>query len=117
MTEENELLDAESASDVEDASESDEAVEAIPEREPMPPIESRFMFVDIASLRAAQLRRGALARVTMGSAVADTDGDTTSGPVKLEHVAIQELKEGLIVYELPEEPKPEIGSDVKDKAS
>ena len=116
MTEENELLDAESASDVEDASESDEAVEAIPEREPMPPIESRFMFVDIASLRAAQLRRGALPRVTMGS-VADTDGDPTLGPVKLEHVAIQELKEGLIVYELPEEPKAEIGSDVKEQAS
>jgi DNA-directed RNA polymerase subunit K/omega len=115
MTEENELLDAESASDVEDASESDEAVEARPDREPMPPIESRFMFVDIASLRAAQLRRGALPRVTMASA--DTDGDTTSGPVKLEHVAIQELKEGLIVYELPEEPKPEIGPDVKEQAS
>ena len=115
MTEDNELLDPESASDVEDASESDEAVEARSERESMPPIESRFMFVDVASLRAAQLRRGALPRVTMASA--DTDGDTTSGPVKLEHVAMQELKEGLIVYEFPDEPKADTGSDGKEQAS
>ena len=47
-------------SDLNDVSEPDDAP-AIP-AEPAPPIESRFLFVDVAALRAKQLRRGARLR-------------------------------------------------------
>jgi DNA-directed RNA polymerase omega subunit len=62
------------------------------------PIESRFMFVDVAALRAKQLRRGAVARVT------DEHHDTTH---KLERVAMEEVRRGLIEYSVPELKKPE----------
>lgn len=65
----------------------------------MPPVESRFMFVDIAALRAKQLRRGALARVPLGD---EEDGEPLVHP-KLERVAMQEIEQGLIVYKLPDE--------------
>ncbi len=49
------------------------------------PIESRFMFVDVAALRAKQLRRGAVPRVT------DEHHDATH---KLERVAMEEVRRG-----------------------
>lgn len=58
--------------------------------EPAPPITSRFLFVDVAAQRAKQLRRGALPRI-----------DRNSGPGKLERVAMQEVRQGLIQYTLP----------------
>ena len=61
-------------------------------RQPVPPIESRFMFVDVAALRAKQLRRGALVRITPGH-------DT---PHKLERVAMDEVRKGLVEYTAPE---------------
>ena len=61
-------------------------------REPVPPIESRFMFVDVAALRAKQLRRGALVRINQGH-------DT---PHKLERVAMEEVRKGLVEYTAPE---------------
>jgi DNA-directed RNA polymerase omega subunit len=61
-------------------------------REPVPPIESRFMFVDVAALRAKQLRRGARVRITPGH-------DT---PHKLERVAMDEVRKGLVEYTAPE---------------
>lgn len=61
-------------------------------REPAPPIESRFMFVDVAALRAKQLRRGAVPRIT---GALDT-------PHKLERVAMVEVRRGLIEYMTPE---------------
>ena len=57
------------------------------------PIESRFLFVDVAAQRAKQLRRGALPRLDRGT--------VTSGPHKLERVAMEEVKTGLIPYVLP----------------
>ena len=85
--------------------EADETVELDPEpvpepveRDPMPPVESRFMFVDIAALRAKQLRRGALARVPSRS---EAEGETGPNP-KLERIAMQEIENGLIVYEIPD---------------
>jgi DNA-directed RNA polymerase omega subunit len=58
--------------------------------EPAPPIESRFLFVDVAALRAKQLRRGARPRV---------DGD---GAVhKAERLAMEEVRRGLVYYEVP----------------
>jgi DNA-directed RNA polymerase subunit K/omega len=57
------------------------------------PITSRFLFVDVAAQRAKQLRRGALARL---------DRTVPShGPHKLERVAMEEVRTGLIQYTLP----------------
>jgi DNA-directed RNA polymerase subunit K/omega len=61
--------------------------------EPAAPITSRFLVVDVAAQRAKQLRRGALPRVDRATAAA--------GPHKLERVAMEEVKTGLIPYELP----------------
>jgi DNA-directed RNA polymerase omega subunit len=62
------------------------------ERQPVAPIESRFMFVDVAALRAKQLRRGAVVRTTPGH-------DT---PHKLERIAMDEVRKGLVEYTAPE---------------
>jgi len=65
--------------------------------EPAPPIESRFLFVDVAALRAKQLRRGARLRIA-GSADVQL-------PKKPERLAMEEVRRGLVLYEvLP--PKP-----------
>jgi DNA-directed RNA polymerase omega subunit len=66
--------------------------------EPLPPIESRFLFVDVAALRAKQLRRGARPRL----------GEETPAPHKAERVAMEEVKRGLVYYDVPEKaPAPE----------
>ena len=57
------------------------------------PITSRFLFVDVAAQRAKQLRRGALARLEGGT--------PTAGPHKLERVAMEEVRTGMIHYTLP----------------
>lgn len=56
-----------------------------------PLITSRFLFVDVAAQRAKQLRRGALPRLERGS----------SAPHKLERVAMEEVRQGVIQYQLP----------------
>jgi DNA-directed RNA polymerase omega subunit len=61
--------------------------------EPAPPITSRFLFVDVAAQRAKQLRRGAVARIERTS--------PSPGPHKLERVAMEEVRKGLIQYTLP----------------
>jgi DNA-directed RNA polymerase subunit K/omega len=61
-----------------------------------PPIESRFLFVDVAAMRAKQLRRGALPRLDRPSPIA--------GPRKLERVAMEEVRQGAIHYTLPPTP-------------
>jgi DNA-directed RNA polymerase subunit K/omega len=65
--------------------------------EPVEPPESRFLFVDVAALRAKQLRRGALPK--LGGA---GDGRPREAPHKLERIAMEEVRMGLISYELPE---------------
>ena len=55
------------------------------------PITSRFLFVDVAAQRAKQLRRGALPRLER----------QTTAPHKLERVAMEEVKQGVIQYSLP----------------
>ncbi len=65
--------------------------------QPLPPIESRFLFVDVAALRAKQLRRGARVRF-----------DNESGPPlphKPERVAMEEVRRGLVYYNVSA-PKP-----------
>jgi len=59
--------------------------------EPLPPIESRFLFVDVAALRAKQLKRGAQQRL----------GEETQVPHKPERVAMEEVKRGLVYYDVP----------------
>ena len=61
------------------------------------PVTNRFLYVDIAALRAKQLRRGALPRL-----------DATPDPVvhretphKPERVAMEEVRRGLVHYDLP----------------
>jgi DNA-directed RNA polymerase omega subunit len=58
---------------------------------PAPPITSRFLFVDVAAQRAKQLRRGARPRLERGAHV----------PHKLERVAMEEVRAGVIQYTLP----------------
>jgi DNA-directed RNA polymerase subunit K/omega len=60
--------------------------------EPVPPIESRFLFVDVAALRAKQLRRGARLRIL------SEDGPL---PRKAERLAMEEVKRGLVMYDVP----------------
>jgi DNA-directed RNA polymerase subunit K/omega len=57
------------------------------------PITSRFLFVDVAAQRAKQLRRGALPRLERGT--------VTTGHHKLERVAMEEVRTGVIHYTLP----------------
>ena len=87
------------------AVEGAEAVEASgqpePPRERMPPVESRFLYVDVAARRAKQLRRGALPRLA-GLAPDPETGERPATTVKFERVAMEEVDEGLIVYELPD---------------
>ncbi|OFW01580.1 MAG: hypothetical protein A3I61_06055 [Acidobacteria bacterium RIFCSPLOWO2_02_FULL_68_18] len=77
---------------------SAEAADAPPApREKAPPIDSRFLFVDIAAMRAKQLRRGARPRL-------DEDGGDVPRlhPHKAERVAMEEVRRGLVLYELPQ---------------
>ena len=82
-----------------------ETTEVSEPRKHMPPVESRFMFVDIAALRAKQLRRGARPRV---EPLDRQNSNVEQGTEKIERIAMREIEEGLIVYELPSlEPKTE----------
>ena len=57
-----------------------------------PPIESRFLFVDVAALRAKQLRRGARLRFEPEPGV----------PLmkKPERMAMEEVRRGLVPYQV-----------------
>src|SRR6266571_1819833 len=61
--------------------------------DPAPPIESRFLFVDVAALRAKQLRRGARLRI---------DGEEAPLPHKAERLAMEEVRRGLVQYDVPD---------------
>jgi DNA-directed RNA polymerase subunit K/omega len=67
---------------------------AIPQ-EPAPPITSRFLFVDVAALRAKQLRRGARLRIQNAE---------EHLPKKAERLAMEEVKRGLVSYDIPRKP-------------
>ncbi len=65
-----------------------------------PPIQNRFLFVDVAALRAKQLRRGALPRLTPPSPDPVT-GHRPEMPRKPERLAMEEVRTGLVEYEVP----------------
>ena len=60
--------------------------------EPAPPIDSRFLFVDVAALRAKQLRRGARLRFS----------DQQPAHHKPERAAMEEVRRGLVYYQVPQ---------------
>jgi DNA-directed RNA polymerase subunit K/omega len=69
----------------------------------VPPVESRFLFVDIAALRAKQLRRGARVRIPGAT---DGQGEPNPDlPRKPERLAMEEVRQGLVSYELVEPVK------------
>ena len=61
------------------------------------PIESRFLFVDVSALRAKQLRRGARPRLGQ---IEETI--PVSKAVKAERVAMEEVKQNLVQWDLPD---------------
>ena len=74
-----------------------EADEPETPRDPAPPIESRFLFVDVAALRAKQLRRGAKARLSD-----EPEHNHGLRPLKAERVAMSEVRNGLVDWQLPD---------------
>lgn len=71
--------------------------------EPAPPIQSRFLFVDVAALRAKQLRRGARARLEAEQVL--------PAPHKPERVAMEEVRRGLVYYDVPDHHAARTGSE------
>ncbi len=65
-----------------------------------PPIQSRFLYVDVAALRAKQLRRGAVPRMKVAPDAATARADL---PHKPERVAMEEVRKGLVLYHMPDE--------------
>ena len=88
------MVDVNEFADVTDHSEAPE-----PPAEPAPPIHSRFMFVDVAALRAKQLRKGARVRIA--------ETDVFHLPKKAERIAMEEVRRGLVHYNIPP-PKPAV---------
>jgi hypothetical protein len=90
----------------------DGATEPAAERSMGHPIESRFLFVDVAALRAKQLRRGAKSRLepsTEPEAAAPPPATVTPVPgtagvrkIKAERVAMQEVRQRLVEWQLPD---------------
>lgn len=101
-------------SEVEVQSDQPSAEGAAVDRPKAPPIESRFLFVDVAALRAKQLRRGAKPRLN------EVDDEAVAVPApppaqaqgtvpvvsptkaKAERVAMEEVREGLVDWMLPD---------------
>ena len=77
-----------------DSKQSPEPDAAAAPATPSPPIESRFLFVDVAAQRANQLRRGARLRLAAQRSQSN----------KLERAAMEEVKQQLISYTLPPLP-------------
>ena len=61
------------------------------------PIESRFLYVDVAALRAKQLRRGARPRLDQAE-----EALPVSKAVKAERVAMEEVRQNLVQWDLPD---------------
>src|SRR5689334_25191159 len=87
---------------------TDQTAAAEPEAPPAPrpkapPIESRFLFVDVAAMRAKQLRRGAILRLSETDEQHDPHKPM---PHKPERLAMEEVRRRLVLYEVPEPKKP-----------
>jgi DNA-directed RNA polymerase subunit K/omega len=71
---------------------------AVPVVKVSPP-ESRFLFVDVAALRAKQLRRGARCRLSGLEVGPEAPVDQ---PRKPERIAMEEVRQGLVVFGMGE---------------
>ena len=91
------------STDAPDLSTQDEAP-AEP-RPKAPPIDSRFLYVDIAAMRAKQLRRGARPRLAEEAEAIDQH---RPAPHKAERIAMEEVRRGLVLYDIPGGPRTEI---------
>jgi hypothetical protein len=95
-------------SDVDVQSDQPETVSEPEERIQGQPIESRFLFVDVAALRAKQLRRGAKSRLEPAEPdapvvpVAANPGPVPARKIKAERVAMQEVRQHLVEWQLPD---------------
>jgi DNA-directed RNA polymerase subunit K/omega len=78
--------------------ESDDQVDEAPRPKVVTLIESRFLFVDVAAMRAKQLRRGATPRLSADDEAAD---EHRVLPFKAERVAMEEVRRGLVQYDVP----------------
>jgi DNA-directed RNA polymerase subunit K/omega len=65
------------------------------------PIESRFLFVDVAAMRAKQLRRGATVRL---DEMLEAGEVARALPHKAERIAMEEVRRNLVLYEVPAPP-------------
>ena len=84
---------------------SETTSDAPPEPRPKaPPIESRFLYVDVAAMRAKQLRRGAIPRLDLEI----LGEDHRPIPHKAERVAMEEVRQNLVLYEVPVTPTPPV---------
>lgn len=81
----------------------DEAEVPATPRPKAPPIESRFLYVDVAAMRAKQLRRGALVRLSEEDEGHDPH---KPAPHKPERLAMEEVRRGLVLWDVPEPKKP-----------
>jgi DNA-directed RNA polymerase subunit K/omega len=70
-------------------------------RQSAPPIDNRFLFVDVAAMRAKQLRRGAELRLDEPETSAN-GVPIAPRPVKNERLAMEEVRRGLVPYQVPE---------------
>ena len=66
------------------------------------PIESRFLFVDVAAMRAKQLRRGATIRL---DEMLEAGEVPRALPHKAERIAMEEVRRNLVLYDVPAPPK------------
>ena len=66
-----------------------------------PPIESRFLFVDVAAMRAKQLRRGAIVRLDETLEAGEV---ARALPHKAERIAMEEVRRNLVLYDVPASP-------------
>ena len=89
-------------SDIDDVLDPADEPDAPPAPRPKAPsIESRFLFVDVAAMRAKQLRRGAMPRLD------DDEAESyRPQPHKAERVAMEEVRRGLVPYDVPSVLKP-----------
>jgi DNA-directed RNA polymerase subunit K/omega len=90
------FLSVEPIDDTPDVQPETEVEEPV-QRPQAPPIESRFLFVDVAAMRAKQLRRGARLRLN------EEDGWDPNRPAayKAERLAMEEVRHNLVLYEVP----------------
>ena len=72
---------------------------AVPENGRVPPIYNRFLFVDIAALRAKQVRRGAAPRLDP-SVTDPAAGHRSELPHKAERIAMEEVRTGPVPFEV-----------------